>query len=67
MYIIENYTDSEPVILNGMLHTQKKDADVHGIGIKSINNALKKYNSEMTWKYDSNQNFFRALAVVHIP
>lgn len=64
---IENYTDKEPVILDGVLRTQKKNADVHGMGIKSINNALKKYNSELTWTYDKAKKFFRAVAVIHVP
>lgn len=62
---VENYTDKEPVILNGVLRTQKKNADTHGIGIKSINNALKKYNSELTWAYDKANKFFQSLVLIH--
>jgi sensor histidine kinase YesM len=64
---IENYTDKEPIILDGLLRTQKQNTDIHGIGIKSINNALKKYNSELTWTYDEENKFFRAIALIHIP
>lgn len=64
---IENYTDKEPVVLDGVLSTQKQDAELHGMGIKSINNALKKYNSELSWSYDKEKKFFRALALIHIP
>lgn len=64
---VENYTDKEPIILGGLLRTQKKNADIHGMGIKSINNALKKYNSELTWTYDKDNKFFRAMVLVHIP
>ncbi len=64
---IENYADKEPVILDGELRTQKKNNDVHGIGIKSINNALKKYSSELTWNYDKERKFFKAVVVIHIP
>lgn len=64
---VENYTDKEPVILDGALRTQKQNADIHGFGIKSINNALKKYNSELTWTYDKEKKFFSALVIIHIP
>jgi hypothetical protein len=64
---IENYTDKEPIILDGLLRTQKKNSDIHGVGIKSINNALKKYGSELTWTYDKENKFFSALALMHIP
>ena len=64
---IENYTDKEPIVLDGMPKTQKENRDIHGMGIKSINNALKKYNSELTWTYDSDKKFFRAVVLIHIP
>ena len=64
---IENYAVKEPVILDGVLRTQKKNTDIHGIGIKSINTALKKYNSELTWSFDKEKKFFRASALIHIP
>lgn len=63
---IENYTDKEPVILDGALRTQKKNSDIHGIGIKSINNALKKYGSQLNWTYDENNKFFSAMFVIHV-
>ena len=64
---IENHTDKEPIVHDGFLSTQKKNTDIHGMGIKSINNALKKYGSELTWTYDKDQKFFRAIALIHIP
>ena len=64
---VENHTDNEPIILDGVLRTQKKNSDIHGIGIKSINNALKKYNSELTWSYDKKNKFFKAAVLIHVP
>lgn len=64
---IENYTDKEPIIVDGLLSTQKKNKDIHGIGIRSINNSLKKYNSELTWNYDKENKFFRTMVLIHIP
>ena len=64
---VENYAEKEPIVLDGLLRTQKKNTDIHGIGIKSINNSLKKYNSQLTWSYDKSKKFFRALVLIHIP
>lgn len=64
---VENYTDKDTVALDGLLSTQKKNKDLHGIGIKSINNTLKKYGSELTWTYNKDQKFFRSIALFHIP
>ena len=64
---IENHTGKEPIVIDGLLSTQKKNTDIHGMGIKSINNALKKYGSELTWMYDKDQKFFRAIVLIHVP
>lgn len=64
---IENYTDKDPMVLNELLRTQKKNNDIHGMGIKSINNALKKYGSELSWTYDGERKFFRASVLIHVP
>lgn len=64
---IENHTAKEPVVLDGLLSTQKKNTDIHGMGVKSINSALRKYGSELTWMYDKELKFFRAMVLIHIP
>ncbi len=64
---IENYADNEPVIRRGMLRTQKKEGDIHGFGVKSINNALQKYGSEFVWSYDADRKFFKSSAMIHVP
>lgn len=64
---IENYTDKEPVIFDGVFQTQKDNKDMHGIGIKSINDALKKYGSELTCTYDKKEKFFQSIVIIHIP
>ena len=61
----ENSADYEPIVLDGILRTQKLRTDIHGLGIKSINNALKKYDSELSWSYDRENKFFRSVVVVH--
>lgn len=64
---VENYADKEPIILRGMLRTQKKDGERHGFGVKSINNALQKYGSEFVWSYDADRKFFKSSALIHVP
>ena len=64
---IENHTAKEPIVLDGLLSTQKENTDIHGMGIKSINSALGKYGSELTWTYDKDLKFFRAIVLIHIP
>ncbi len=64
---VENNADREPVVSDGMPQTQKDDPDEHGLGIRSINNALKKYNSSLDWSYDKENKFFRTLVLLHIP
>ena len=63
---VENYTIAEPVIENGVLRTQKQNKAVHGMGIRSINRALKKYGSELSWSYDKEQSYFRAMVLIKI-
>jgi len=62
---IENSTDEAPIILDGILRTQKIQKEMHGLGVKSINNALKKYGSKLCWSYDKGNKFFRAVVVLH--
>ena len=64
---VENNADREPIVSDGMPQTQKDDPDEHGLGIRSINNALKKYNSSLDWIYDKENKFFRTLVLLHIP
>lgn len=64
---IENSVEKEPLIVDGQLLTLKADSENHGIGIKSVNQALKKYNSMLNWSYDSENKFFRAMILIHVP
>ena len=64
---IENNADKEPIVIDGLLRTQKKKMDIHGMGIQSINNALKKYGSELNWSYDKGNKFFSAMILIRVP
>ncbi|MDO5396492.1 MAG: GHKL domain-containing protein [bacterium] len=64
---VENNADKEPFVIDGLLRTQKNRKDIHGIGVRSINNALKKYNSELDWSYDKENKLFTSMILIHIP
>ena len=53
---VENNCDVPPRSENNLPVTSKADAQLHGIGMKSIKAAVEEYNGDMTWKYD--KNFF---------
>lgn len=61
---VENSADKEPIVLEGMLRTHKEDNHNHGIGIKSINNSLKKYRGNMSWTYDQENKIFRTTVAI---
>ena len=53
-------------VKNGMLHTLKSDADMHGIGLKSIEKAVKRYNGNMETQFDNNGNWFRLILMIPV-
>lgn len=56
--VITNSCDTQPVINNNRLITTKKDKDLHGLGLKSVSNTLKKYNGDANYDYSSDKNEF---------
>lgn len=64
---LENSADCEPIAVGGFLRTQKNNSDIHGLGVRSINNALKKYGSKMDWSYDKNNKIFRTIILFSVP
>ena len=62
---VENSAYREPVVLEGMLRTHKNDKQNHGIGIKSINNSLRKYGGNMSWTYDKVNKKFRTTVIIN--
>lgn len=62
----ENSSDTEPVIVDGTIKSNKKDIYNHGIGIKSIKNSLKKYNGDMSWSYDKENKIFRTTVLINV-
>ena len=62
---VENYADKEPIVVEGMLRSCKSDGNSHGIGIKSINNSLSKYDGKMSWSYDKAKGMFRTVISIN--
>ena len=62
---VENYADKEPIVVEGMLRSGKDDGNSHGIGIKSINNSLSKYDGKMSWSYDKAKGMFRTVISIN--
>ena len=62
---VENYADKEPIVIEGMLRSGKDNGNYHGIGIKSINNSLSKYDGKMSWSYDKAKGMFRTVISIN--
>ena len=52
---VTNSCDTPP---DKNLNTTKKNKQMHGLGIKSIQKAVKKYDGELEWEYDENEKQF---------
>lgn len=56
--LMKNSCFVSPETDNGELKTKKSNKKYHGLGIKSINKIVKKYNAVYDWKYDKQKNIF---------
>lgn len=56
---VENSCETEPIVSDGILKTRKGDSQNHGIGIRSVKNALDKYNGHIDWNYDKESRMFK--------
>lgn len=59
--MLTNSCDDEPQSEKGKLLTTKKDKNPHGYGTKSIRKTINKYQGEMQWSYDKNQQQFKLI------
>ncbi len=57
---IKNSYDNKPQTDGDKLKTTKTNKRFHGLGIKSIKTALKKYNGEYNWEYNEAEKTFSA-------
>ena len=56
--IIYNSCEQSPITDNNRLITTKKDKSVHGLGLKSVLNTLKKYNGDIDWEFLADKKQF---------
>lgn len=61
---VDNSADNEPVIRNGMLQSRKKDNEIHGLGVISVKEALKRYNGHLRWSYDKDTKRFNTIIMI---
>ena len=62
--IISNSCDNPPKSVNTKLLTTKSDKKFHGVGLKSVSKALKKYNGDYDWEYDQQNKVFTATVMI---
>lgn len=55
---IVNSCITPPIFSDSELLTTKENKTHHGLGIKSVKRAIKKYSGDMDWKYDDIDNTF---------
>lgn len=64
---IRNSAKKKPSVIGNVLKTTKKDKELHGVGIKSIEAAVKRCNGCLDWSYDEKQRIFEANVVLIVP
>ena len=55
---VENSADIAPIVINDRLLTIKKNKDMHGIGMRSMQKVVRKYHGFLTWNYDETNKIF---------
>lgn len=64
---ISNQYHGQLSVRNGILQTLKSNTDMHGIGLKSIEKAVKRYNGNVETQFDNDGNWFRLILMIPIP
>lgn len=59
-----NSCDTNPATRNGKLITSKQDKKTHGLGTKSINKIVTKYDGELQWDYNEAKNLFKLTIII---
>ncbi|MEZ3496014.1 MAG: GHKL domain-containing protein [Lachnospiraceae bacterium] len=65
--IVENSCDAPPQVQNKMLVTTKVNRELHGLGLKSVSEVLKKYGGDYNWHYDKEKKQFCLTAMLTQP
>ena len=62
--IVTNSCDTPPVTYRGELVTTKEKKLLHGIGIKSVKRAIKKYKGDLNWRYEADKKKFTMTVIL---
>lgn len=63
--IVTNSCDTKPVTQWNVLKSSKANKKQHGLGIKSIKSALKKYDGDYNWEYnEQNKEFISTVMIL---
>lgn len=62
--IVINSCDASPKSKDGKLITTKSDKNAHGLGTKSINKIVNKYDGEMQWEFDPQEKLFKLTIII---
>lgn len=62
--ILSNSCDIPPKQLGNRLLSTKTDASVHGFGLKSVEKAIRKYQGDYEWEYDSENKVFAITVMI---
>ena len=62
--VVENSCDLPPVVGEDGLRSTKAGGDGHGFGLKSVAQALKKYEGDFQWDYDGEKRRFTVTVMI---
>ncbi len=63
--VVKNSCDTKPNSKGELLKTTKDNKRFHGLGIKSVKNALEKYEGDYSWEYDEeNKEFITTVMIL---
>lgn len=61
-----NTCEKEPVVKGGKLVTTKAKKDHHGYGVGIVESIIKKYNGDLEWEYNKENELFSILIMIPI-
>ena len=64
--VLKNSCDTPPQIQGEKLLSTKENPRYHGYGIESANQAAKKYQGDLHWTYNKEQNLFTMTVILQL-
>lgn len=62
--IVSNSCDIAPKVNGNKLITTKRDAPVHGLGMKNVLRSIKKYDGDLSWEFNYQLNQFKVTLMI---